>query len=166
MTKPTFHFSVRSLLFATTVAAAYFGSYIALYSQFYTRHEMEELTRHLIFGLPKFGFFCLAVTWLFNRRDSLQGATFAITGLAGMLLWEYLVIPLEGWAFAAIYASTSDFDWLQYVRTFYYAIVPSVCWGLLLYAYVTANATSNDGNKAETRLKDSLESRMDSIAGQ
>jgi hypothetical protein len=152
VTKPTFHFSLRSILFVTTVVAVYLGGYISLYSQFYTRHEMEEPTRYLIFALPKFVFFCLAITWLFNRRHCLQGAMYAIAGLSGILLWDYLVIPLESWAFTAIYASTSDFNWLHYVRTFYYAIVPSVCWGLLLYAYVMGNVRTNVGVAAESRF--------------
>ena len=150
-------FSLRTLLIVTTVVAAYFGGYIALYSRYYARQEMEELTRYLAFTLPQFGFFCLAITWLFNRRHTLRGSAYAIAGLTCMLLWNYLVIPLESWAFAAIYAATRDFDWLHNFRTFYYAVVPSICWGLLLYAYVFANAKANQSDAAETRFENAAE---------
>lgn len=143
--RASFHFSLQSLLVVTTVIAAYFGGYLAWFRPYYTPDEMLALSKHLTLTLPQFGFFCLAITWVFNRRKTLKGSQFALSGLIGIASWDYLLAPLEAWGVAILYATTDEFDWLHDVRTVYYGLIPCACWALVLYAYHISNIVAIDG---------------------
>jgi hypothetical protein len=158
------HFSIRTLFYVAAALAIYYGYFLGL-CDYYAPGDVSwrrQLLNGCAYSLSLYLPLALFIAILFERRRKLAGAWFAIVGVAGFMLWEFYVRPMERWVYGDLTDSQIDADWWGVLRAIYYRGIPALCWGLVIFAYFRANrarsittgAAERDSNEADPALSD------------
>jgi hypothetical protein len=135
------HFSIRTLFYVAAALAIYYGYFLGL-CDYYAPGDVDwrrQLLNGCAYSLSLYLPLALFLAILFEGRRKLAGAWFAIGGVAGFMLWEFYVRPMERWVYGDLTDARINEDWWGVLRAIYYRGIPALCWGLVAFAYFRAN---------------------------
>jgi hypothetical protein len=151
------HFSIRTLFYVAAALAIYYGYFLGL-CDYYAPGDVgwrRQLLNGCAYSLSLYLPLALFLAILFERRRKLAGAWFAIGGVAGFMLWEFYVRPMERWVYGDLTDARINANWWGVLRAIYYRGIPAFCWGLVMIAYFRANRSRS--TPAEAVERDSKE---------
>jgi hypothetical protein len=133
------HFSLRTLLIATTAAAIYIGGSFGILRTLADGGRVDSFgVIYLLSGVPLFVLWSFAVVWAFERRLQ-PGCKALLWGLVITASWHFVGPLLQ---MALIRLTTMGGLSQQFMFTglgFLNAIVQAATWALLFYAFVKAS---------------------------
>jgi len=135
-------FSLRTLLIATTAVAIYVGGSFGVVRTLSVWQGSSAMGMipysYLLFGMPTFVLWVVAVVWAYERRER-PGMKPLIGGLLLMLAWRVASPLVQAAILQPVLASGSARDVYLTFYTLINALMQTLSWALLLYAFVKAS---------------------------
>lgn len=134
------HFSLRTLLIATTAVAIYVGFHLGMFRTFSPRRSLDDVVFiAMLYRLPLFIIWSIAGSMVFDRRVALGRANLVLAAILLAATW----MMLSPFAQAALFHFQSfnpnnwgGRRWYGAAWSILDGVVEAASWGLMLYAYL------------------------------
>jgi hypothetical protein len=148
------HFSLRTLLVATTAVAVYIGFHFGMIRTFHGRTALNAPGLFgMLYHLPLFIIWSVAAANIYPVRRKIPHANLVLAAILLAFAWQ-LTSPFAQLVFfrflqsgdssfqsgGASLVSTNALRWYGSAFALLEGVVEAMCWGLILYAYVKTSA--------------------------
>jgi hypothetical protein len=137
------HFSLRSLLVATTAVAIYVGGFLGILRTMNGWQGAGTVSSYniiyMLSGLPQFVLLAIAAVWAFDGRDR-PGFKPLLWGLALTAAWRFLGPLVQMAPFQLIAPSGPNQQFFFAAFALVNAMMQTASWAVLFYAFVKASA--------------------------
>lgn len=135
------HFSLRTLLVATTAVAVYVGGSLGIIRTLSSWQGPGAIGSYnvvyMLSGLPTFVLWTVAAVWAFERRER-PGIKPLLWGLIFTAAWRF-AIPLVQMAMYQIAGPSGSSQQFGFAAlSIVNAMMQTACWALLFYAFIKA----------------------------
>lgn len=138
------HFSLRTLLIATTAVAIYVGGSLGMIrtlNQWHGRGRSLPSISLLFFSdLPLFVLWVFAAVWAYDRRER-PGMSALIAGLSLTAVWRFASPIIQAVVFEPLAAGGTSWEFSFAAFNIFSRLVQTLIWGLILYAFVKATGS-------------------------
>ena len=134
------HFNLRTLLIATTAAAVYIGSFLALVRTMAPERASSPLAVvHSTCDLPLFVLWCIAGEWTFRRRSCAASARLMLAAILIIAAWRLLLPFAQALLFQFLEVNFGDvgiLQWYGIIATLVNRVVEFASWLLMTFAII------------------------------
>lgn len=146
------HFSLRTLLIATTAAAVYIGGFLAFFRTIAPGSPSSSFALvHATCGLPIFVLWCVAGEWAFRRRSSAASARLMLAAILTAAAWRLLSPFAQALFFRFVSLNSGNADavqWYSGITTLLHSIFEFASWLLMTFAVVQGTKAMPESDSA------------------
>ena len=160
------HFSLRTLLIATTVAAIYVGGLLGLMRTFQSSGiSSPYILFHALCGLPIFILWCVAGEWALRNRSANSSARAMLAAVVIAAAWRLSSPVLQTLFFSFVTPGSGGFQIYSIFSSVLHATCEFTSWLLMSYAVVQAVRRDEPSVSAERHARGPLDAvgSLDSV---